>query len=111
MSNPTALPMYHIEMKPDSNKPRVAGHGITVQFLAILHHNPEWTVERICEGYSLTPAQVYAAWAYYYDHKDEIDQAIEADEAAMERLANDPAYQARVKALKEKASHRSEPTG
>ena len=77
----------HIEVKPGSDKPRIKGHGITVAFLSTFMDDPEWTVQRICEGYNLTPAQVYAAWSYYSDHKDEIDRAIEEGERRVEESA------------------------
>jgi hypothetical protein len=48
----------------------------------------------------LTPAEVYAAWAYYYDHKAEIDARIQADREAAEQLLADPAYQAEIAGLR-----------
>jgi uncharacterized protein (DUF433 family) len=76
MATPTTFTMTYIERKPNSDKYRVIGMGVTVEFLACLIDGPEWTVERICQDYNLTPAEVHAAWAFYYDHKDEIDQRI-----------------------------------
>lgn len=50
--------------------------------IAVLH-NGGWDVEKIADELELEFAQVYAALAYYYSHKDEIDQSIrEADELA-----------------------------
>src|SRR5690606_11821700 len=76
------IPILHIERKPNSAKYRVIGKGITVEFLSLFLNDPEWTVERICEDYDLTPAEVHAAWAFYYDHKAAIDQHA-AEEAAI----------------------------
>lgn len=45
-------------------------------FLVAFLNEPEWSVERICEEYNLTPAEVYVAWAFYYDHQTEIDSYI-----------------------------------
>jgi uncharacterized protein (DUF433 family) len=74
-------PINHIEPKPHSDEYRVIGKGVTVEFLSRLIHDPQWPVERICANYDLTPAEIYAAWAFYYDHKDEIDARIEASAA------------------------------
>jgi uncharacterized protein (DUF433 family) len=59
-------------------KPRIAGRRITVQHIAEYYDRYEWGIERIAEEFRLTLAQVHAALAYYYDHKSEIDLAIEA---------------------------------
>lgn len=108
MTDRVYLPINHIDRK-DSGKPKVAGHGITVQFLSLFINDPEWSVERICAEYNLTPAQVYAAWAFYYDHKEEIDQKIAAEHEAYERHLNDPAYQAQVARLEAKKRQREQP--
>lgn len=76
-----------LEKKPGSNKVRVAGRRINVDFLSCFINDPEWPVERICEEYNLTPAQIYAAWAYYYEHKEEIDGSIEEGNALLEKVA------------------------
>jgi uncharacterized protein (DUF433 family) len=78
MSQPIIIPINYIERKPNSNQYRVVGKGVTVEFLSRLINDPEWSVERICANYGLTPAEVFAAWAFYYDHKDEIDNRVQA---------------------------------
>ena len=77
MSNSVIIPLNYIERKPNSDYYRVVGKGVTVEFLSRLIVDPEWDVERICENYELTPAEVYAAWSFYYDHKEEIDRRVE----------------------------------
>jgi uncharacterized protein (DUF433 family) len=72
-----AIPINYIERKPNSDYYRIIGKGITVEFLSRLIDDPEWPMERICENYDLTPAEVYAAWSFYYDHQGEIDRRIE----------------------------------
>jgi uncharacterized protein (DUF433 family) len=76
MSEHIIIPINYIERKPSSGQYRIVHKGITVTFLATLIDDPEWTVERICENYNLTPAEVHAAWAFYYDHKAEVDHYI-----------------------------------
>ncbi|MBZ0318982.1 MAG: DUF433 domain-containing protein [Anaerolineae bacterium] len=70
----TIIPINYIERKPDSSFYRVVGKGVTVEFLVGFIDDPNWTVEQICEGWGLTPAEVHAAWSFYYDHKAEIDE-------------------------------------
>jgi len=76
--NKTIIPINYIERKPNSEKYQIVDKGVTVEFLSGLINDPEWTVERICQNYNLTPAEVYSAWAFYYDHQPEIDARIEA---------------------------------
>lgn len=93
------LPTDHIDFKP-SGKAIVAGTRISVQFLSHFTHDPEWSVERICQTYQLTPAQVHAAWSYYYDHQTEIDQHSEAEENFTR--PDEAEAQARVEAMKQR---------
>jgi uncharacterized protein (DUF433 family) len=78
----------HIEITPGvaGGKPRIAGHRITVQNIAIWHERLGKDVDEIASEYDLTLADVYAALAYYFDHRDEIDQSIEEDAAFVEAL-------------------------
>ena len=78
MTSPVIIPLNYIERKPGSDYYRVVGKGVTVEFLSRLIDDPEWTLDRICENYNLTPAEVHAAWAFYYEHQQEIDQRIES---------------------------------
>jgi uncharacterized protein (DUF433 family) len=76
MSEHVIIPINYIERKPDSDEYRIVKKGVTVEFLSRLIDDPEWPVERICENYDLTPAEVHAAWAFYYDHQEEIDRRL-----------------------------------
>lgn len=82
------IPIQYIEKKPHSSQYRIVGKGITVTFLACLLNDPEWTVTRISEEYGLTPAEIHAAWSFYYDHKDEIDPLLE--DLAMQDTKDNP---------------------
>lgn len=78
----------HIEITPDisGGKPRIAGHRITVQNIVVWHERMNKTADEICAEHDLTLADVYAALAYYFDHRDEIDHSIEESEAFIEAL-------------------------
>lgn len=77
----TIIPINYIERKPNSEKYRIVGKGVTVEFLSYFIDDPEWPLESICENYNLTPAEIHAAWSFYYDHQDEIDARLAAIEA------------------------------
>jgi uncharacterized protein (DUF433 family) len=78
----------HIETTPDvaGGKPRIAGHRITVQDVVIWHEHLGRSVDEICAEYDLTLADVYAALAYYFDHREEIDRSIDDSKAFVEQL-------------------------
>ena len=67
-------------------RPCIAGTGISVHRIAILHslgHSPEEIVRKYEH---LTIAGVHAALAYYYANKQEVDAEIAADEADAESI-------------------------
>jgi uncharacterized protein (DUF433 family) len=72
----------HIEITPGiaGGKPRIAGHRITVQNIAIWHERLGRSADEIATEYGLSLADVYAALAYYFDYREEIDASIHADE-------------------------------
>ncbi len=72
----------HIEITPGvcGGKPRIAGHRITVQNIAIWFTQKGMSIDDIVREYHLTPADIHAALAYYHDHKAEIEQSIRDDE-------------------------------
>jgi uncharacterized protein (DUF433 family) len=78
----------HIEITPGiaGGKPRIAGHRITVQHIVIWHERLGKSADEIASEYGLTLADVYAALAYYFDHRAEIDQAIAESAAFIEAL-------------------------
>src|SRR5437879_8246868 len=67
-----------------SGKPRIAGTRITVADVVLMHRRLGRALEEIAGTYDLPLAGVYEAMAYYYDHKDEIDQSLDEEEALAE---------------------------
>jgi uncharacterized protein (DUF433 family) len=58
-------------------KPRIAGHRIRVQDIVIWHERMGYSLDEVVSHYpQLTLADVYAALAYYHDHREEIDRDI-----------------------------------
>ncbi len=78
----------HIEHTPGvaGGRPRIAGHRITVQNVAVWHEQLGKTADEISSEYNLSLAEVFAALSYYFDHKDTIDQQIAADDALVREL-------------------------
>jgi uncharacterized protein (DUF433 family) len=74
--------LAHVAATPGvaGGKPRIAGHRITVQDIAVWHERLGLSADEIATEYGLSLADVYAALAYYYDHREAIDQAIRADQ-------------------------------
>ncbi len=61
-------------------KPCVLGHRIRVQDIASDHEQLGLSPDEICDAHpGLTLAQVHAALAYYFDHREEIAGEMEAD--------------------------------
>lgn len=71
----------HIELTPDvcGGRPRIAGRRIRVQDIAEWHVHQGQSVESIADDFRLTFSDVYAALAYYFDHQQEIEDAMERD--------------------------------
>jgi uncharacterized protein (DUF433 family) len=72
----------HIEISPGivNGRPRIAGHRITVQNIVIWHEWMGRDADEIAAEYDLSISDIYAAIAYYYDHREEIDQSIRESE-------------------------------
>lgn len=85
----TAATHTHIVKTPGTcgGRARIDGHRIRVQDVAIEYEWQGLSPEEICHEHpGLTLAQVHAALAYYYDHRDEVLAEIKADEALVEEF-------------------------
>src|SRR3990167_5414591 len=78
----------HIEITEGiaGGKPRISGHRITVQNIVIWHEMLGRSADEIAAEYDLTLADVYAALAYYYDNRDQIDKSINDHESFVEAI-------------------------
>ena len=82
----------HITKIPGVCGGRPAIDATRVRVLNIVYlHKQGYTLEQMLEEYPLTLAQVHAALAYYYDHREEIEGYIKEDEAWDERHERDKA--------------------
>ena len=73
----------HIQLTPDTagGKPRIRGRRITVHDIPVWHERLGKSADEIAAEYDLTLADVYAALAYYFDHREEIDARMTEDRA------------------------------
>ena len=62
-------------------RPRVAGHRITVANIVICHERLGKSADEIATEYDLTLADVYVALAYYFDNREAIDESIAKSKA------------------------------
>jgi uncharacterized protein (DUF433 family) len=68
-------------------EPHILGHRIKVRHVAVWHEEMGMSPAEIAATYpTITLAQVHAALAYYYDHRDEIQAAIAEEDRFVEEL-------------------------
>jgi uncharacterized protein (DUF433 family) len=73
----------HIAIDPAirRGRPHLASSRITVADVVLMHLRLGQSLEEIAGKHDLPLAALYAAMAYYHDHRGEIDRAIEDDDA------------------------------
>ena len=67
-------------------KPRIDDHRITVQNIAIWYDRLGWSADEIASEYNLDLADIYAALAYYFANREQVDHAIEKDQAFAKQI-------------------------
>jgi uncharacterized protein (DUF433 family) len=68
-------------------RPRIDGHRITVENVAIWHERMGMSPDEIVSSYpSITLADVHAALAYYYENREQIDASIREGERFIEEM-------------------------
>jgi len=77
-------------------RPRVAGTRMTVADIAQMRLQMNLSLEEIAGVYDLPLSAVYAAMAYYFDHRAEIDSRSAEDASFIDELREQ--YPSKVKA-------------
>ena len=68
-------------------RPRIDGHRITVEDVAIWHERMGMSADEIVSEYpSITLSDVHAALAYYYENRVQIDAQFEEDKQFVEEM-------------------------
>lgn len=83
------VPRRHIESNAErcGGKPCVAGTRIRVYDVYVWHEHEGRSADEIVSSFpELTLADVHAALAYYWDHRDEIDAQVREDGEYANRL-------------------------
>jgi uncharacterized protein (DUF433 family) len=123
LMEPTTIPRTetlettHIVRTPGvcGGKPRIEGHRIKVEHIAVCYERMGMSPDEIVTSHpTISLAQVHAALAYYYEHKQEIDADIEEGKRFVEELkAKSPPskLQKLLKARKANGSDDSLPPG
>lgn len=78
----------HIEAASGScgGRARIAGHRIRVQDVVNWHESQGCSADEIVARFpQLTLSDVYAALAYYHDHREEIQRQMAEDDALVEK--------------------------
>jgi uncharacterized protein (DUF433 family) len=85
----TPVEKVHITRTPGvcGGKPCIAGHRIRVQDIYVLHERRGLSADEIVAEYpQISHADVYAALAYFWDHRDEILGEMRAAEAVADQM-------------------------
>jgi uncharacterized protein (DUF433 family) len=82
---PVEVTYPHV-VKEEGRPARLEGHARTrVAMIVADYIWRGWSAEEIALKYPyLTPAEVHAAMAYYFDHREEIDQELAAEDRDVE---------------------------
>jgi uncharacterized protein (DUF433 family) len=101
MSTPTVLAIETIVSDPAirGGRPIIAGRAVSVADLVASHVHRGQTAEDLAVNFVLELGQVYAALAYYYQHKADVDAQMQADATEAERLLAALDAQGRLKKL------------
>jgi uncharacterized protein (DUF433 family) len=88
---PSTFPVVteYIGVRPGycGGRPHILGHRIKVKHVAIWHEQMGMTPTQIVAAYpTITLAQIHAALAYYYDHRDDIQAEFEEEHRFVEEM-------------------------
>ena len=101
---PVDVSREHIEIVQGAGgpKPRIRGSRIRVVDVVIWHEKLRMSADEILEQYpTITPADIHAALAYYWDNREEMDRKMAEDDAFVEvmRKANPGPLREKLKRL------------
>ena len=76
MASIQSINLISIDPKVRGGRPCIAGTGLRVTDIVVAHLFHQRTASEIAADYDISLAQAYAALAYYYQHKQELDADI-----------------------------------
>lgn len=93
----------HVELDPAvrGGRPRLAGTRLAVSDVVLMHLRLGMAPAEIAGRYDVPLSAVHAALSYYFDHRDEVDRALDEDAAyaAAFQRANPSPLQEKLAAL------------
>jgi uncharacterized protein (DUF433 family) len=91
----------HIAITPGvvSGEPRIAGRRIKVRHIVVWHERMGMTLDEIADEYELELADIHAALAYYFIHREAIDQDIRDYDSFNDALEKASSYEEKQKLL------------
>lgn len=105
----TQTSIEHITSKPEvcGGKPCIAGSRIRVQDIYVWHELNGLSPDEIVTQFpSLSLADVYAALAFYWDHRDDIHQQMSDETAVYEQMKQKyPSLLEQIRAAKHAPNH------
>ena len=91
----------HIAITPGvvSGEPRIAGRRIKVRHIVVWHQRMGMTFDEIADEYQLELADIHAALAYYFIHREAIDEDIRDYDSFNEALEKASSYEDKQRLL------------
>ncbi len=89
MNTIESINLIYRNPKIRGGRPCIVGTGLRVLDVVMSMQYGERSPEQIAEDFQITLGQVYAALAYYYENKDEIDTDIREDIRIGRQLAEE----------------------
>jgi uncharacterized protein (DUF433 family) len=82
--------ILHIELRPGVRGERafVAGHRVRVQDIVLWNEEGLSADEIVSRVPTISLADVHAALAYYFDHREDIDRQIQEDDSFANTMAD-----------------------
>lgn len=79
-----------IETSPGivGGQPHIAGTRFTVKQIAVWHEFMGMSADEIATEYGLSLGDIYAALSYFFDHREEIMRAMQAEENLVAAMKN-----------------------
>ena len=86
MSVPNIIDLIETNPEISGGQPRISGSRFTVKQIVIWHEYKGMSVDEIAFIYEIKPGSIHAALAYYFEHREEIQQSIHAENSLVEEL-------------------------
>ena len=96
------ISIEHIEKTPAvcGGDPVISGHHLRVMDVVVWHEREGYGAEEVAGMFGITLAEVYAALAYYFDHREEIETELRRDEEVIKRIMARRSFQGRKRSHK-----------